>query len=185
VQVRPSTSPTSHFPSTTSRCPRRSGSTRVSTPCADLVGLQAAALQCLACVVEGDVLVFDGAAECTGEHLGDVVPADRGDALEFPQAGRRSERRGRGPEPSWDRERLTFRPPRLVGRWCARTWLLVEFASCRRWMSGIFRGCTRSQVQGAAPVSVWPWRIGAITAALVLLHHQHGRTTRSAQNVDQ
>jgi DDE superfamily endonuclease len=30
-------------------------------------------------------------------------------------------------------------------------------------------------------VSLCPWRIGAITAAaLVLLHHQHGRTTRSA-----
>ena len=26
-------------------------------------------------------------------------------------------------------------------------------------------------------ISLWPWRIGAITAALVLLHHQHGRTT--------
>ncbi len=26
-------------------------------------------------------------------------------------------------------------------------------------------------------VSLCPWRIGAITAALVLLHHQHGRTT--------
>ena len=27
-------------------------------------------------------------------------------------------------------------------------------------------------------VSLWPWRIGVITAAaLVLLHHQHGRTT--------
>jgi hypothetical protein len=27
-------------------------------------------------------------------------------------------------------------------------------------------------------VGLWPWRIGAITAAaLVLLHHQHGRTT--------
>jgi hypothetical protein len=27
-------------------------------------------------------------------------------------------------------------------------------------------------------VSLWPWRIGAITAAaLVLLHHEHGRTT--------
>jgi hypothetical protein len=33
-------------------------------------------------------------------------------------------------------------------------------------------------LQGAAAVSVCPWRIGAIVAAaLVLLHHEHDRTT--------
>ena len=48
----------------------------------------------------------------------------------------------RRPEPSWVRERLGFRPPRPVGRWCQHTRLPVQLASCSRWMSGFFRGCT-------------------------------------------
>jgi hypothetical protein len=35
-----------------------------------------------------------------------------------------------------------------------------------------------AQAPGLRRVSLWPWRIGAITAAaLVLLHHEYGRTT--------
>ena len=42
----------------------------------------------------------------------------------------------------WVRERLGFRPPRPVGRWCQHTRLPAQLASCSRLMSGFFRGCT-------------------------------------------
>ena len=45
-------------------------------------------------------------------------------------------------EPSWDRERLGFRPPRLAGRRCQHTCLPVQSVSGSRWTSGFFRGCT-------------------------------------------
>ncbi len=35
----------------------------------------------------------------------------------------------------------------------------------------------KATVMALSRVSPCLWRIGAITAALVLLHHQHGRTT--------
>src|SRR3954471_17182157 len=57
---------------------------------------------------------------------------------------------------------------RCVNALHAATWALAERGDCR--LKTTFKARHR--------ISLCPWRIGAITAAaLVLLHHQHGRTT--------
>src|SRR3954451_21390786 len=61
-------------------------------------------------------------------------------------------------EPSWVRERLGFRPPRPVGRWCQHTRLPTLLGSYSRLMSGFFRGCTSAPTRRsrARPRAVQP-----------------------------